>query len=376
MGDMFSRSPLEKLEQKIDAHPTARRFKRHWLTIAFFLGFIVDNLTLNSVEQVFDNVVLAGYVLLAGASLMVLYASAAQKLPPEYLARAERWSPILLQFSFGGLLSGILIFYSRSGSFFVSWPFLLLIILVIVGNETLRRRAQRLIFNLAILFVGLFSYVVLIVPVVTGKMGALVFFFSGCIAATVMFFYVRQLRKIIPNFLAANLRMVIFSLSSIFVALNFLYFANVIPPIPLSLKDVGIYHNVETNENKTEYYVTYEKGKWYNFFKDSDKTYHYQSGDGVYCYASVFAPTRLSTEIFHRWEYYSEEDKEWRTHGDRLSYPISGGRGDGYRGFTVIRNVRDGTWRCTVETERKQVLGREKFKIETRFHDELVTETR
>lgn len=369
------RSPLEKLERKLDAHPTGRRVKRHWLTVAFFLGFIVDNITLNNVEQVFDNIVLASYVLLAGGSLLVLYASAAQKLPPQYLARAERWSPLLLQFSFGGLLSGILIFYSRSGSFFVSWPFLLLIIVVIVGNEMLRRRAQRLVFNLSILFVGLFSYLVLAVPVLLGKMGAWIFLLSGLLAAAIMFFYVRLLRRVIPNFLAANLRMVIFSLGTIFVSLNFLYFANIIPPIPLSIKHVGIYHNVEHNEDKTEYYVTYEKGKWYNFFKDSDTTYHYEAGDGVFCFAAVFAPTRLSTNIFHRWEYYEEEHKEWRTH-DRIEYAISGGRGDGYRGYTVVRNVREGTWRCTVETERKQVLGREKFEIEERFPDELVTETR
>lgn len=361
--------------EKIDAHPTLRRFKRHWLTVAFLLGFLIDNITLNRVDQIFDNIVLASYVLLAGASLILLYASAAQKLPPQYQERAQFWSPLLLQFSFGGLLSGILIFYSRSGVFLVSWPFLLLILAVIVGNETLKRRAQRLIFNLAILFVGLFSYVVLVVPVATGKMGALVFVLSGFIAAVIMFFFVRLLRKVIPNFINANLRMIIFVLGMIYASLNFLYFTNIIPPIPLSLKHVGIYHNVETNADKTEYYVTYEKGSWYNFFKDSDTIYHYESGDGVYCFASVFAPTRLSTTVFHRWEYYDEEHKEWRVH-DRLPYSISGGRGDGFRGYTVVRNVRDGVWRCTVETERKQVLGREKFEIETRFHDELTTETR
>lgn len=361
-------------EQKIERHPTLRRFRRHWLTVAFFLGFIVDTITLNQVDQIFDNFILASYVFLGGASMWFLYASAADKLPDRVQVYAKQWSPLVLQFAFGGLLSGILIFYSRSGSLFVSWPFLLMIIAVIVGNETLKRRAQRLIFNLSVFFVGLFSYTVLIVPVVTGEMGALVFVVSGLIALGVMYGFVRLLMRVIPNFLRANVRLVIFSLGMIYFSLNALYFTNVIPPIPLSLKDIGIYHHVERLDNGN-YEVTYEKGAWYQFFRDADEHFHYVEGDQVFCFASVFAPARLSTTIYHRWEYYDRSLGEWRFH-DRLPYVVQGGRDEGYRGYTKIRNVRDGTWRCTVETERKQVLGRDKFRIETRFHDELITEER
>jgi hypothetical protein len=44
---------------------TVSTVKRWWLTMAFFLGFGVDYLTLNNVEQVFDNVILAMQVTLA-----------------------------------------------------------------------------------------------------------------------------------------------------------------------------------------------------------------------------------------------------------------------------------------------------------------------
>lgn len=337
--------------------------KRHWLTIAFVLGFVVDNITLNRVDQVFDNVILASYVVLAMVSLLLLYASAAQKIEGKIGFYVKRYAPLLVQYSFGGLLSGMLIFYGRSGSWTESWPFLLIILLAIYGNETLRDRATRLIYNLAILFVGLLSYVVLIIPVLTGYMGPFVFVGSGLLAVVIMFGFIQALKLLIPRFMELHRKAIVFTLGAIFVSLNFLYFTNIIPPIPLSLKEVGIYHSVVRFGNG-DYQLKYEAGEWWQPFKDSDDVFHPAVGDNVFCFAKVFAPTRLSTDIYHRWEYYDETAKEWIEHA-RLSYSISGGRDSGYRGYTLIQNYRDGTWRCSVETERGQVLGREEFVVDS-----------
>lgn len=349
--------------------------KEHWLTFSFFLGFIADNFTLNRVDQLFDNLVLLFYVLLAMGSLLLLYAATAGKIPEQYVERVRTYTPLVTQYAFGGLLSGMLIFYGRSGAWFESWPYLLIILGVIAGNEMLKRRSERLIFSLTILFIGLFSYVVLVIPVVLGKMGAWIFVFSGLVALLIMYVFVRVLRLVVPNFIRANMRMVVFSIGVTYALLNGLYFANIIPPIPLSLKELGIYHNVERLANG-DYALTYERGSWYEFFKDSDTTFHHHAGDTLYCFASVFAPARLSTEVYHRWEYYVPEDKEWRTH-DRVSYSIDGGRNDGFRGYTAVENVRAGKWRCSVETARKQVLGREAFSVvNADVENGLVTELR
>jgi len=131
-------------------HTTVTTVKRHWLTIAFFLGFIVDNITLNRVDQLFDNILLAFYVLLAMASLLALYASVSQKIEGKAGDFLRKYSPVAVQYAFGGLLSGMLIFYGRSGSWSESWPYLLVILFAIYGNETLRDRSGRLIYNIAI----------------------------------------------------------------------------------------------------------------------------------------------------------------------------------------------------------------------------------
>ena len=348
------------------------RVRRHWLSLAFVFGFIVDNITLNSVEQLFDNLVLLSYVVISMASILALYTAAAGKFPEEWNAPVRHYAPLLVQFAFGGLLSGMLIFYGRSGAWTESWPFLIIIVAVIAGNELIKDRSSRFLYNTTIFFVGLFSYVVLIIPVITGIMGPWIFLASGFLALLIMYGFIRMLAFVIPNFLALHMKTLVFTIGTIFAVFNFLYFANIIPPIPLSLKDVGIYHSVVRFGNG-EYQLKYEQGRWWQVFKVSDKTFHPLPDGNIFCFASVFTPTRLHTDIYHTWEYYDPVAREWIEHS-RLSYPISGGRDNGYRGYTLIENYRDGTWRCSVETERGQVLGRETFVVDSTAEPaELVT---
>jgi MFS family permease len=338
------------------------KHREHFLTIAFVCGFIVDNLTLTRVDQLFDNAILLTYIVLAMGSLLVIYAASAGKFSEELNERLKRFAPLLTQYAFGGLFSGMLIFYGRSGSWLVSWPFLLIILAVIFANETIHDRVQRLLYNIGMLFVGLFAYVVLIVPVVVGKMGALVFLGSGVLALFIMFVFVRTLGLIVPRFISLHQRAIVFIIGIIYATFNFLYFANIIPPIPLSLKEVGVFHSVVRYPEDNTYELKYEKGEWWQFYKRSDDIFHPSAGGNAFCFAKVFAPTTIQTDIYHRWEYYDEAERKWIDHF-RMSYPIVGGGGDGYRGYTSIQSGREGTWRCTVETERGQVLGRGVFKI-------------
>ncbi len=368
----YNESILSSMESIISLYKAIIRFVRHhWLTTAFLLGFILDNLTLTRVDQVFDNVVLLSYVILAMISIMLLYAGIAERYGERTNLFLKSKAPILMQYAFGGLLSGMLIFYGRSSSIADSWPFLCVLLGVIYGNETIKDRSGRMVYNLVIFFTGLFAYVVLIVPVVLGKMGPLIFVGSGALALTIMYLFFQILEKIVPNFIELQKRSVVFFIGLIYITLNFLYFTNIIPPIPLSMKHVGIYHNVVHLENGG-YELTHETQEWWSTNKDSDNVFHYSKGDSIYCYASVFAPARLAIDVYHRWEYYDEAKGDWVEHG-RYQYSIEGGRGEGYRGYTSIANFREGEWRCTVETERGQVIGRETFTVASGVRAPLTT---
>lgn len=340
---------------------SVRYLYRHWLTVGFVLGFFTDLMLLNQIDNIIDNMVLLFYAVLATASLLLLYVGITERVSARIARGLVRYSPVVMQYAFGGLLSGMLIFYGRSGDWLASWPFLLVILSVIFGNELVDKRSDRLVYQIALYFIGIFSYVVLVVPVIVGKMGDGIFILSGFIALMVVTFVIRILYRIMPNFMQANTSRMILTVGGIYVGFNALYFANVIPPIPLSLTELSIVQSV-SRMDEGGYRVSYEEQSWYRLLPLMTPVLH-PTGKTISCFARVFAPTKLSTQIFQRWE-YKDVEGDWQEHF-RLGYDISGASIGGYGGYTSIKSFSDGVWRCSVETERGQVLGRETVKIDT-----------
>lgn len=339
------------------------KLKHHWQTLAFFLGFLTDILWLNQVDSVMDNATILFYVFLATVSLFLLYAGIARRFGEKWSPRMQGFASIIMQYSFGGLFSGMLILYGRSGDIFASWPFLILFAAGMVANEMLQKREEKLIFNLVSYFIGVFSYLVLGVPVLTGYMGPWVFIGCGVAALVYMYLLVKLLALVIPNYLLLQMRHIVFSLLSIFVFLNVLYFTNVIPPIPLSIKEIVIAQSVVRNNNPTSYAVTYERVPWWRIDKKVYLQVHPSTSGGVACFARVFAPTRIKTDIVHRWQ-YKDENGSWKD-GFKYAYPITGEATNGYRGYTETTITKPGTWRCSVETTRGQIIGRQVFHVVT-----------
>jgi len=340
-----------------------KTIKHHLLTVSFVAGFAFDNLTLSRVDKLYDNAFLFSYVLVSMIGVFLLYFGTSGKRSERFRIFVTKWAPLLIQYMFGGLMSGLLVFYSRAGSWWAHWPYLLIIVGMILGNELIHKKAQRLVFNLGLLFIGMFSYAALVVPVVLGKMGDSIFLLSGGFALAVFVLFLRLLYFVIPNFMALNTRNIFFTIAMLYATLNGLYFLNIIPPIPLSMKEMGIYHEVLKRDDGG-YALSYEEGSWYELWHLSDSVFHYKVGDRVYCYTSIFAPSRLHTDVVHKWEYYDAKAKKWTLH-EKVPFSIDGGRGEGYRGFSYIESVQDGTWRCSAETPRGQVIGRATFTVVT-----------
>ncbi|MEY3784244.1 MAG: hypothetical protein RLZZ230_566 [Candidatus Parcubacteria bacterium] len=340
---------------------TTQFLYKHWLTFAFVLGFFTDTMLLNQIDNIVDNMVLLFYALLATVSLWLLYVGVAERAPAKLARFFRKYTPILMQYAFGGLLSGMLIFYGRSGDWLSSWPFLLLILAVIFGNELVEKRSDRLVYQVALYFIGLFSYIVLVVPVVTGKMGDGLFILSGLIALLIVTFVVQVLYRIVPNFMIANTRRIILTIGGIYVTFNLLYFTNLIPPIPLSLTKLEIVQSVG-KVTSGGYRIVAETQPWYVKLPFIRPIIH-PTGTSIACFSRVFAPTKLSTKIYNRWE-YKDESGAWQERF-RFGYDISGVNKNGYGGYTILENFSNGIWRCSVETERGQVLGRETVLIDT-----------
>jgi len=325
------------------------KYERHISSGAFLLGFVIDNFTLTRIDQLFDNIVLFTYLLVAGLGIFLFNLFESRGWGHSYF-------PLAIQFAFGGLFSGYFVFYSRSASPESSWIFVILIILFLVGNELSKGRYSRLSLQVGVFFAALFSFSIFYVPILVNSIGAWVFVLSGVISLIAIWLFIKLLSLVVSRKIENGKKVLVRTVLSIFVVFNILYFTNIIPPIPLSLKDVGVYHSVERMNG--DYTVTFEDREWYQFYKRYNDVFH-STDKPVYFYSAVFAPTDLKTDIYHHWQYY---DGHWITI-NKFFIPIIGGRGEGYRGYSYKNNVLPGKWRVDVITERGQVVGRATFTV-------------
>ena len=89
-----------------------------------------------------------------------------------------------MQFFFGGILSVYLVFYFRSGTIATSWPFLLILALAFIANESLKRHYARLSFQIALLFLAFYSFAIYLMPILLHEISARVFLISGAVSLT------------------------------------------------------------------------------------------------------------------------------------------------------------------------------------------------
>src|SRR3989344_746768 len=113
---------------------------RHWSSISLIGGFILDNLTLRRIDLFFENLVFLIYIGICAISITFLSFHEAGRLQGRWAEKLHTPFLLLLQFAFGGLFSGFFIFYTRSATLAASWPFLLILLALLIGNEVLKKR--------------------------------------------------------------------------------------------------------------------------------------------------------------------------------------------------------------------------------------------
>ncbi len=336
------------------------KHKRIAPLVSFIAGFTWDSLTLTRIDRLWDNFVLLLYLTLLGLILFLLHLADNDKLKNKFILKYREWFPSIIQFFFGGLFSAYVVFYFQSAALSKSWIFILLLILLMLGNEFIKDRFSGLKVHLPLYFLAIFSFFTFFVPVVIKAMNLWVFLLSGFLSLAVMAGFVRALFQFDSEQNTALFRQIALTILSIHILLNLFYFLNWIPPVPLSLKEGGIYHHI--HKTNGWYEMRFETGNWYQFWKNSDDVFHYVPGDTVFCFASVFAPTKLDKKIVHHWQVYNEKSDQWQT-TDKRKYGIVGGRDGGYRGYSFKKNIRPGTWRVDVKTDDGLLLGRIGFEV-------------
>lgn len=332
---------------------------KHWyeayerrISVASLVGgFIFDSLTLQSIDNLYDNLWITFNIVLSGLCIVLINRKKG--------GEDGFWLPNILQFSFGALLGSTFVFYLRSATLSATWPFLALILFALLANEFFQKKYARLAFQLSFFYFSLFSFVIFLVPLLLKSIGAEVFVFSGVVSLVLIWLYLETVRRYARDMFVEHKTHIWVFISLIFVGVNILYFTNLIPPIPLSMKDAGIYHGIERSAKGN--YIVLEEERGAERYFTLRESIHWRPGETLYAYSAIYSPGSLNTDIAHEWQ-YKNKDGKWVT-ATRIPLYLSGGRSGGFRTYSNKENFTPGDWRVDVKTLRGQIIGRISFKI-------------
>lgn len=335
-----------------------RKYERYLLPLALMAGFIGDLIAVRAINLDIVRLILLGHLILAGTGIIIV------NLPEQALrGRITRYirlfTPLVIQYAFGALFSIFIVLYSHSGSLMVSWPFILALALLFVGTEVFKKQYEYLIVQMSVFAFALLSYMILFLPYILRSVNTIVFIASGVVSALILYGYFTLAERFAPA-IYRDREMLAKGIGAVFAVVYILYFFNMIPPFPLSLREANIYYNVERVAEGYRVTDAVEEA-WYEPLLPFDIVYTAVPGGTLFAFSAVFAPTNLNTDIVHEWQYY-DPDNGW-IQISKVEFPIEGGRSGGYRGYSYHSGVSPGWWRVSIETPQGKVIGTKRFRV-------------
>lgn len=336
------------------------RFERPISSLSLISGFIFDAVTLKRVDTLWENIWILGHLLIVGIFIILIHVQEKEAGDEANPGRKHFWYVNILQFFFGGILSTYLVFYFRSADIFVTWPFIALLVGAFWANESLKRHYMRFSFQISLFYLSIYSFAIFLVPIILHKIGTWIFLLSGLVSLIFIFAFILILSSFVKREFAESKKLIVSLILGITVLVNVLYFTNLIPPMPLSLKDAGVYHFIEKN-NDGNYVVAYEDSNWKKYF-DLYPDFNKPAGAPVYAFSAIFSPRNLNITIVHEWQYYNETQGKWVTN-KTINLLVKGGRDGGFRTYSMRSNIGAGKWRVNIKTDSGQTIGHLRFQI-------------
>ena len=341
------------------------------IAVAFFVaGFVFDMLTLGRIDSWLMIGQQVAYLALTMLALTQMFLEQAgpppgQAAPPPgrgRMAGVKRWyfryRTALVHFVLGALLSLYTLFFFKSSSLLVSFGFMGVLVGLLLANESSRLKALGLHFKFALLSLCLLSFFAAVVPVFVGSIGPTVFLLSALVGCLPLIGAAAWIRSSVPDLVPQARKQILLPLACVLLGFLVFYFFRLIPPVPLSIPFIGVYHAVDRTQ--AGYRLSHERPRW-RVWHNGDQRFLAQPGDKVYVFFRVFSPTRFSDQVLMRW--YWNDGRGWRLQ-DSIPINIVGGREEGFRGYGVKSNYQPGPWKVQVETTDGREIGRVYFDLE------------
>jgi hypothetical protein len=336
------------------------KYKAHTTTILFILGFVFDIVMLPSIDHPITRYIGLAHIFIVAFLIMFREWVISRNTASSTEQKMYSFASFGIAFSSGAALSFIFVYAMRSAAFLVSWPLLVLLFLCILANELVATHDFRFTLDVGVLLVAVLFFIIFNMPIMLAKQNDWVFTLSVGVSMVISLLYLFLLQFTSESAkyeaprtyaLAVGIPMFVFML----------YFLNVIPAVPLSLKEAGVYHSIIHTESGE--YLAQTETDTRLLKKYRANVYHISPTDqGVYFFSNIDTPAALTAPVSHVWEQYNGEANRWESRAE-ISFDIKGGREEGYRAYSYKENVEEGLWRVTVKIGNNRIIGREKFKI-------------
>jgi hypothetical protein len=355
------------------------------MVLLLVAGFLFDVLTLSRIDDVPTLLQQGAYLGLLGGLLVLEQRQALGVAdgPPRLLRKVWRFSEDAIHFLFGSLLSSFALFYFKSSNFLTSALFLAVMFGLLVLNELPRFRALGPVMRVTLYSLCVTSYLAYLLPVVAGMVSKWLFLLAVLLTSGLLVWAFRAFARWTgrPQELVRRVLVPGLGVQALLLAL---YFLRVMPPVPLAVDWMGVFHDIR--RDKADYHLQAEHktaGFWWQEVRDygwswaldweqwpywklwhtGDQDFRAQKGEKVMAFVRVFAPSRFDDQVVGRW-YYDHPELGWVGRGEWATR-LTGGRDAGFRTrFSMTYKGAPGDYRLDVTTLDGHVIGRMHVHVE------------
>jgi Protein of unknown function (DUF2914) len=337
------------------------RHAREESTAFFIGGFLFDAVMVGRIDETPMLVQQAAYLAVTGLLLGAMLRFELLELePPRWLKLPWRYVEHAMHFMLGTLLNAFSLFYVKSGSGATAVLFLALISLLLLVNEHPRFHRLGPVVLFGLYSFSLTSYLAYLLPVLLGHLRPWMFFVASALSLLPIFLLARLMARWGEDSRRA-FRQALVPAFGVQALLLLLFIAHLVPPVPLSVRSLGVWHGVE-REGQEFKLSRLPAGRWRNPWRKDEPTFLARPGDRVFVFTRVFAPHNFRDQVRVRWARWEPARGQW-TQSDAIPLRIVGGREEGFGGYAYKQNWAPGEWRVAIETEDGREIGRTRFEI-------------
>jgi hypothetical protein len=337
------------------------RHAREESTAFFIGGFLFDTVMVGRIDETPLLLQQAAYLVVTGLLLGAMLRFELLHLePPGWLRRPWRYVEHAMHFMLGTLLNAFILFYVKSGSGVAAVLFLLIISLLLLVNEHPRFHRLGPVVLFGLYSFALTSYLAYLLPVLLGHLRPWMFFVASGLSLVPIVLLARAMARWGGNRVRA-FRQALGPAIAVQTVLLLLFVARLVPPVPLSVRSLGLWHGVEREGNEFKL-SRLPRSHLVDLFRKDERVFLARPGDRVFVFTRVFAPRNFRDQVRVRWAKWEPSRRAW-SQSDAIPLRIVGGREEGFGGYAYKQNWSPGEWQVGIETDDGREIGRTRFEI-------------